>query len=251
MDALLLDLLPLSSRRELVTFLNRQTGIDLSRHIHASSAVHSADSSLLSRANGARPAHAVQSHQIRRTGSKTVKKPEQLGTNPSRALTIEPASAECFSVAGLAQVRIGELLLTVTKPHSPALVPRTLFYDIPAHVYLLQKMALDLTAGAGEQLLTGRQENEMQKIGALPGPPSLGGTTWMRGRTRAQHILLMGNQGVGKNKLVDKLLMLLHREREYIQLHRDTTVGSLTQSPLMKGGLLVWEDSPLVKVCGR
>ena len=50
----------------------------------------------------------------------------------------------------------------------------------------------------------------------------------------SEHILLMGNQGVGKNKMADKLLMLLHREREYIQLHRDTTVGSLTLAPTLK-----------------
>lgn len=30
----------------------------------------------------------------------------------------------------------------------------------------------------------------------------------------------MGNQGVGKNKLADRLLQLLNRPREYIQLHR-------------------------------
>ena len=39
-----------------------------------------------------------------------------------------------------------------------------------------------------------------------------------------EHLLLMGNQGVGKNKLTDHFLKLLRREREYIQLHRDTTV---------------------------
>ncbi len=37
-------------------------------------------------------------------------------------------------------------------------------------------------------------------------------------------MLLIGNQGVGKNKLADRLLQLLNMEREYIQLHRDTTV---------------------------
>lgn len=51
-----------------------------------------------------------------------------------------------------------------------------------------------------------------------------------------EHLLLMGNQGVGKNKLTDRLLMLLNREREYIQLHRDTTVGSLTLSPSLRKG---------------
>lgn len=37
------------------------------------------------------------------------------------------------------------------------------------------------------------------------------------------HVLLLGNQGVGKNKIVDNLLQLLNLPREYMQLHRDTT----------------------------
>jgi MoxR-like ATPase len=52
---------------------------------------------------------------------------------------------------------------------------------------------------------------------------------------------------VGKNKLVDRLLNLLNRPREYIQLHRDTTVQSLTLQPTVIGGVIVYEDSPLVK----
>lgn len=35
-----------------------------------------------------------------------------------------------------------------------------------------------------------------------------------------EHLLLVGNQGVGKNKLVDRFLQLLNMPREYIQLHR-------------------------------
>ena len=42
------------------------------------------------------------------------------------------------------------------------------------------------------------------------------------------HILLVGNQGVGKNKLIDGLLQLLEAPREYLQLHRDSTVQSIT-----------------------
>ncbi len=34
--------------------------------------------------------------------------------------------------------------------------------------------------------------------------------------TGERHLLLIGNQGVGKNKLVDRLLGLLRREREYM-----------------------------------
>ena len=72
---------------------------------------------------------------------------------------------------------------------------------------------------------------------------------------------------MGKNKLVDRLLNLLNRPREYIQLHRDTTVQvqipknkdkfghlyskyalqSLTLSPTVRDGVIVYEDSPLVK----
>jgi len=35
-----------------------------------------------------------------------------------------------------------------------------------------------------------------------------------------EHLLLVGNQGVGKNKIVDRFLFLLNRSREYLQLHR-------------------------------
>ena len=34
------------------------------------------------------------------------------------------------------------------------------------------------------------------------------------------HLLLVGNQGVGKNRVIDRLLALMNRPREYIQLHR-------------------------------
>ena len=65
--------------------------------------------------------------------------------------------------------------------------------------------------------------------------------------TLGEHLLLMGNQGVGKNKLTDHLLQIMKREREYIQLHRDTTVPALTLTPTLVDGRVVWEDSPLVK----
>eukprot|EP00039_Didymoeca_costata_P004596 m.74562 g.74562 ORF g.74562 m.74562 type:complete len:1871 (+) comp12470_c0_seq4:171-5783(+) len=61
------------------------------------------------------------------------------------------------------------------------------------------------------------------------------------------HLLLVGNQGVGKNKLVDRLLQLLNRPREYIQLHRDTTIQSLTQQPSVENGRIVYHPSPLVR----
>lgn len=49
------------------------------------------------------------------------------------------------------------------------------------------------------------------------------------------------DEGVGKNVLADRLLELVRHEREYIQLHRDTTVQSLTLSPSIRNGVVVWE----------
>ena len=38
-----------------------------------------------------------------------------------------------------------------------------------------------------------------------------------------------------------RFLHLLNRPREYIQLHRDTTVQALTLQPTVKGGVIVYE----------
>jgi hypothetical protein len=61
------------------------------------------------------------------------------------------------------------------------------------------------------------------------------------------NILLVGNQGVGKNKVVDRFLSFAGLPRHYVQLHRDTTVGSLTINPSVVNGKVLWQDSPLVK----
>lgn len=60
-------------------------------------------------------------------------------------------------------------------------------------------------------------------------------------------ILLIGNQGVGKNKITDYFLQTIRRPRVYMQLHRDTTVQSLTVQSTVVAGKLNFEDSPLVK----
>eukprot|EP00753_Platysulcus_tardus_P002307 PLAT11642.13.p1 GENE.PLAT11642.13~~PLAT11642.13.p1 ORF type:complete len:850 (+),score=362.94 PLAT11642.13:648-3197(+) len=107
-------------------------------------------------------------------------------------------------------LRIGDVSAAIAKGSRPELVPAPLFFDIPRHVQALQNMLKDIVAGE-------------------------------------RHLLLIGNQGVGKNKLVDRLCQLLQLEREYVQLHRDTTVQSLTLSPNLADGRVVWEDSPLVR----
>ncbi|KAF9034673.1 hypothetical protein BDZ89DRAFT_1157933 [Hymenopellis radicata] len=62
-----------------------------------------------------------------------------------------------------------------------------------------------------------------------------------------EHLVLLGNQGVGKNKIVDRLCQLLRRPREYIQLHRDTTVNQLMFTTSLEGGVLKYTDSPLLR----
>ena len=60
-------------------------------------------------------------------------------------------------------------------------------------------------------------------------------------------VLVLGNQGVGKNVAVDRYLSLCGAEREYSQLHRDSTVSSLTATPTLEDGILRHEDAPLVR----
>jgi len=66
-------------------------------------------------------------------------------------------------------------------------------------------------------------------------------------RVGEKALLICGYQGVGKNKIVDYLLHLLNCEREYLQLHRDTTIQSLLVVPQVEDGRIVYHDSPLVR----
>lgn len=104
---------------------------------------------------------------------------------------------------------IGNTSIPVYQSTSHTKVPNILFYDVPQHIKLMEYLLQDFMLGS--------------------------------------HLLLVGNQGVGKNKIADRLLQLMNRPREYIQLHRDTTVQTLTLQSSVKDGLVVYEDSPLVK----
>ncbi|CAF1250925.1 unnamed protein product [Adineta steineri] len=90
-----------------------------------------------------------------------------------------------------------------------AKVPFTVFYENPIHSEIIQQMH--------ESFLLG------------------------------EHLLLIGPQGVAKNRIVDHYLQTLKLPREYIQLHRDTTVQSLTIQANIIDGRIVYEDSPLIK----
>ncbi|XP_060072942.1 von Willebrand factor A domain-containing protein 8-like [Ylistrum balloti] len=105
-------------------------------------------------------------------------------------------------------LRIGHTTVPLFNPNNKTKVPDVLFYDNPQHLGVMEDMLKDFSLG--------------------------------------ENLLLVGNQGVGKNKIVDRFLYLLNRPREYLQLHRDTTVQTLTLQPTVKDGVIVYEDSPLV-----
>ncbi|KAI0296956.1 AAA domain-containing protein [Multifurca ochricompacta] len=65
------------------------------------------------------------------------------------------------------------------------------------------------------------------------------------------HLVLLGNQGVGKNKIVDRLCQLLQRPREYIQLHRDSTVQQLMFHTTLERGVIRYTDSPLLRAVAQ
>ncbi|CAG4958949.1 unnamed protein product [Parnassius apollo] len=64
---------------------------------------------------------------------------------------------------------------------------------------------------------------------------------------RGNHLLLVEKEGLGNKKIVDRLLQTLDRPTEYMQLHRDTTMQSLTVQLNTKDATGIYEDSPLVR----
>ena len=117
----------------------------------------------------------------------------------SSSLSSCPPSSSLQIVRTKTDLTIGDVTMKVRKPLRPEMVPNPIFYEIPSHTIALQSMMRDLVSGE-------------------------------------RHLLLLGPQGCGKNKLSDYLCHLLGREREYVQLHRDSTVGSLTLSPTLSDG---------------
>ncbi|KAH0624441.1 hypothetical protein JD844_031871 [Phrynosoma platyrhinos] len=128
-------------------------------------------------------------------------------TSPTDTQQLEGKDYSCEINSGI--LRIGSVTIPVYNPYETMKVPDVLFYENTQHMMVMEDMLKDFLLG--------------------------------------EHLLLVGNQGVGKNKVVDRFLHLLNRPREYLQLHRDTTVQSLTLQPSVKDGLIIYEDSPLVK----
>ena len=108
------------------------------------------------------------------------------------------------------KVTIGSLIFQRGSVQRPEMVPSPQAFDIPAHTEIIKELLSDWNSGE-------------------------------------RSFLLLGNQGVGKNKIVDRICEIANWEREYIQLHRDSTIGQLTLTPQLEDGKIVWNDSPLIR----
>ena len=143
----------------------------------------------------------------------TSSKESKIKTSSSSSSSLSSANIHPEIVENGKYVKIDNVkVLRNTNPSNPEKVPRPLYHDNYTHSKLLKQLVLN-------SFSDGQQET----------------------------VLIIGAQGVGKNKIVDRLLQLLNREKEYIQLHRDSTISTLTVLPTLIDGKIKFEDSPLVK----
>jgi MoxR-like ATPase len=106
--------------------------------------------------------------------------------------------------------RIGSVSIPRKQAKRPEMVPSPQAFDIPAHTKIIHNVLAE----------------------------------WKNGE---RSFLFLGNQGTGKNKITDRICEIGNWEREYIQLHRDSTIGQLTLTPQLEDGKIVWNDSPLIR----
>jgi len=127
---------------------------------------------------------------------------------------LEPSAIKSELESGVvingSEAKIGSLVFQRGRVQRPEMVPSPNAFDIPAHTSIMHDLLLDWNSGE-------------------------------------RSFLLLGNQGVGKNKIVDRICEIANWEREYIQLHRDSTIGQLTLTPQLKDGRIFWNDSPLIR----
>ena len=107
-------------------------------------------------------------------------------------------------------VAIGDFSMSRLDAKRSEMVPSPKFFDIHSHVLTIKNLLEDWKAGE-------------------------------------RAFLLLGNQGVGKNMVIDRLCQISNFEREYIQLHRDSTIQQLTLQPSLEEGIIVFHDSPLIR----
>ena len=107
-------------------------------------------------------------------------------------------------------LKIGDVEEQITKDSNPLLIPDIIFHENPKQTEILMEMLQDYQLGIYD-ITTEKIWCKLICIWSITG----------------EHLLLIGNQGVGKNKLTDYFLQLLRLPREYIQLHRYVNLISI------------------------
>ena len=112
------------------------------------------------------------------------------------------------------RVSVGGVVLARARPANAALVPSVVFFDIPKHRQLLHELFKDISCGE-------------------------------------RHLLVIGNQGVGKNKVVDRMLGLLQvtsRVQFRMEMYREL---SLTFTPLPCRWSASTSSCTVTRACNR
>eukprot|EP01059_Diplonema_ambulator_P006574 TRINITY_DN16228_c0_g1_i1.p1 TRINITY_DN16228_c0_g1~~TRINITY_DN16228_c0_g1_i1.p1 ORF type:complete len:1840 (+),score=308.42 TRINITY_DN16228_c0_g1_i1:488-5521(+) len=135
---------------------------------------------------------------------------EAFGSSAKHFLTNTESSRHLHITRSPTAVTIGDVTCPVNVPMHPERVPKVSFVEIQRHIEIMEGLAKEFFI----------QEEKF--------------------------LMLLGPQGVGKNRITDYLLQNLGWERMYMQLHRDTTIMQLTATPQLTDGVLTWSDSPLV-----
>ncbi|KAI3640849.1 hypothetical protein MIR68_001727 [Amoeboaphelidium protococcarum] len=122
-------------------------------------------------------------------------------------------SIKILNKNGETVVKAGQRQYTVTNERDRELIPNVFFVENQSQMYILNRMCFCYI--------------------------------------ESQPILLIGNQGVGKNKIADKFCQMLQLPRQYMQLNRDSTFQSLVSVPTFDSGAIRYVDSPLVTAAIR
>jgi hypothetical protein len=137
------------------------------------------------------------------------------------------------------------------------LIPNVLFFKVPHQERILRHME------------KGKRKKKKQLPFSLTSKlPSFSLSSFYptTAFNEGSHLLLIGSQGTGKNKIADHFLQqngvqknhfsffffpsdffcVIELPRQYVQLHRDTTVQSLTVVPSLVLGQVIHQPTPLM-----
>lgn len=150
---------------------------------------------------------------------------------------------------------VGDVAVPIATPSNPELVPRPLYFDNPRHSAAMQAVARDVTTGERHLLLIGNQVR-IHRVPplAVPRLPDWHGLrqcrAWEKTNWRTECCSCWAGSASTcscTEMCVSASGAVSRQARPHASLCAQTTVQSLTLSPSLREGRVVWEDSPLVR----